>query len=255
MKKILLIVSALFMLIVGSGCENSEKETQKTGVTILVGAAASLTDVLNELEPVFEKETGIDLDLQYGSSGTLKEQIKNGAPIDVFFSASKKDVDELVAAGLLADDQILLKNQLVLVKSKSSKVKSLDDLSSVQYIAVGDPASVPVGKYTQEALKNLGMLETLEGKFTYGKDVTQVLSWVGLGNAEAGFVYYSDYVRSEGKVDLVEKIDASKHSKIVYPIGVVKNSRKQEEAKKFIEFLKSDKAKAAFEKWGFSLAQ
>ena len=255
MKKFLILATALLVMILGAGCNNSEKEAPRTGATILIGAAASLTEVLNELEPTFENQTGIDLDMQFAASGTLKEQIKNGAPIDVFFSAAQKDVDELVTAGLLTDSKVLLNNQLVLVKTKSSTVKSINDLSEVQYIAIGDPASVPVGRYTQEALKNMGLYDRLSSKFTVAKDVSQVLSWIEQGNAEVGFVYYSDYIRGKDKVDLVKKIDASKHTKIVYPIGVVKSSQHQSEAKKFINFLSEEKAKKVFGNWGFTLAQ
>ena len=257
MKKILILAMSLLVLMLGVGCSNSESESEvpKTGVTILVGAAASLTDALNEIEPTFEKETGIDLDLQYAASGTLEEQIKNGAPIDVFFSAAQKNMDNLVNAGLVTDSKVLLNNQLVLVKSKSSTIKSVDDLSDAKYIAIGDAASVPAGKYATEALKNLGLYDSLQSQFTIAKDVSQVLTWVEQGNAEAGFVYYSDYVRSDGQVDLVEKIDASKYTKIVYPIGVVESSQYQDEAKKFIEFLSGDEAKKVFESYGFTLAE
>lgn len=255
MKKILIFTIVLLVMILGAGCNNSKKKSSKTGEAILVGAAVSLISALNELEPIFEKQTGVNLELQFAASGTLKEQIKNGAPIDVFFSAAQKDVDELVAAELLTDSKVLLHNQLVLIKTKMSTVKSVNDLRGIQYIAVGDPRSVPVGRYIQEALKKIGLYDSLQSKFTIAKDVSQVLSWVEQGNAEVGFVYYSDYVRSKNKVDLVEKIDSNKHTKIAYPIGIVKSSKHRNEAKKFIEFLSEYKAKKVFENCGFILAQ
>jgi molybdate transport system substrate-binding protein len=249
MKLLMVVFLGFALLFMATGCGDDEDR-----VTILVGAAASLTDAITEIEPLFEKAEGIDLDLQFSATGPLKEQIKSGADIDVFMSASRKDMVEMVDAGLVVDDEVLLTNELILAKTKGSDVKSIDDLKSVDYIAIGEPASVPVGKYAVEALTNLGLYDSLKGKFTYAKDVTQVLNWVELGNAEAGFVYYSDFVRSGGKVELVERIDAGKYAKIVYPMGIVKASTKVDEARAFMEFLKGDEAKAVFEKYGFGLA-
>ncbi len=255
MKKFMVLVLGIALLFVATGCGKEGSGDGEDRVTILVGAAASLTDAITEIEPLFEKSEGIDLDLQFSATGPLKEQIKSGADIDVFMSASKKDMVEMVDAGLVVNDEVLLTNELVLAKTKGSDVKSINDLRGVEFIAVGEPASVPVGKYAVEALTNLGLYDSLKGKFTYGKDVSQVLNWVELGNAEVGFVYYSDFVRSGGKVELVEKVDVSKYAKIVYPMGIVKASTKVDEARAFMEFLKGDKAKAVFEKYGFGIAE
>lgn len=255
LKKLLFMVLVLVLLLVVSGCSEKGSADDKNRVTILVGAAASLTDAISEIEPLFEKTEGIDLDLQFSATGPLKEQIKSGAGIDVFMSASKKDMVDMVDSGYVVDDEILLTNELVLAKTKGSGVKSIGDLKGVDYIAVGEPASVPVGKYTVEALTNLGLYDSLKAKFTYAKDVSQVLNWVELGNAEVGFVYYSDFVRSKGKVELVEKVDGSKYTKIVYPMGLVKASERVDEARAFMEFLKGDEARAVFRKYGFGIVE
>ncbi len=253
-KKIVFVVLGLSLLFVATGCSDKGSVDDGDRVTILVGAAASLTDAITEIEPLFEKAEGIDLDLQFSATGPLKEQIKSGADIDVFMSASKKDMVDVVDAGFVVEDEVLLTNGLVLAKTKGSDVKSINDLKGVEFIAVGEPSSVPAGKYAVEALTNLGMYDSLKGKFTYAKDVTQVLNWVELGNAEVGFVYYSDFVRSDGKVDMVDKVDSSKYSKIIYPMGIVKASSKFEEARAFMEFLKGDKAEDIFKKYGFGIA-
>ncbi|KAF0092641.1 MAG: molybdate transport system substrate-binding protein [Fusobacteria bacterium] len=253
MKNFVLLFIGLGLLLVASGCGGIGADGDR--VTILVGAAASLTDAISEIEPLFEKAEGIDLDLQFSATGPLKEQIKSGADIDVFMSASKKDMDEMVVAGFVVDDEVLLTNELILAKTKGRDVGSIDDLKSVKYIAIGEPASVPVGKYAVEAITNLGLYDSLKSKFTYAKDVSQVLNWVELGNAEVGFVYYSDFVRSGGKVELVEKVDSSKYASIVYPMGLVKASTKVDEARSFMEFLKGDEAKAVFKKYGFGIAE
>lgn len=255
MKKLIFVVLGLCLLFMATGCGDAGSVDEKDRVTILVGAAASLTDAISEIEPLFEKAEGINLDLQFSATGPLKEQIKSGAGIDVFMSASKKDMVDVVDAGFVVEDEILLTNGLVLVKTKGSGVKGIGDLKSIDYIAVGEPASVPVGKYAVEALTNLGLYDSLKAKFTYAKDVSQVLNWVELGNAQVGFVYYSDYVRSAGKVELVEKIDGNKYTKIVYPMGLVKGSKFKEEARAFMEFLKGDEASAVFKKYGFGIAE
>lgn len=255
LKKLMLVVVGLGLLFMATGCGERGSADGEGRVTILVGAAASLTDAVSEIEPLFEKEAGVDLDLQFSATGPLKEQIKSGAGIDVFMSASGKDMVELVDAGFVVEDEVLLSNELVLAKTKGSDVSSIGDLKGVDYIAVGEPASVPVGKYAVEALTNLGLYDSLKGRLTYAKDVSQVLNWVELGNAEVGFVYYSDFVRSKGKVELVEKVDGSKYTKIVYPMGLVKDSRFKDEARAFMEFLKGDEARAVFKKYGFGIAE
>lgn len=256
MKKSLILLLTGLLLVFGVGCSNTE-ETQEedSKVTLTIAAAASLTDAFGEIEPMFEAETGIDLDFQFAGSGTLREQVKNGAPIDVFFSASKKYMDEVLDGGFVEESKVLLNNQLVLVKSKDSSIESIDDLSSVEYIAIGNPDSVPAGRYAKEAMENLGIYSDLESKLTLAKDVSQVLSWVEQGNAEAGFVYHSDFVRSDGGVDLVEEIDDSNYTKIVYPIGVVKASKYQDESKEFIDYLSEKDAKEIFEKYGFIVVE
>lgn len=254
-KKFMFMVLGLALFFLTTGCGEKGSGSDEDRVTILVGAAASLTDAISEIEPLFEKAEGIDLDLQFSATGPLKEQIKSGAVIDVFMSASGRDMLEMVDSGYVVDDEIILTNELVLARTKGSDFDSINDLKRVDYIAIGEPASVPVGKYTVEALTNMGLYDSLKGKFTYAKDVSQVLNWVELGNAEVGFVYYSDFVRSGGKVELVEKVDGSKYSNIVYPMGIVKASRYKDEARAFMEFLKGDKAKAVFKKYGFGIAQ
>lgn len=255
LKKLGLVMLVSLMLLFAAGCSNGENKGKDTQGTILIGAAASLTDAITELEPMFEKESRVQVDLQFSATGPLKEQIRSGAAIDVFLSASKKDMVEMTDGGFVVDDEILLTNQLILAKTKGSKIAGIDELKGVKYIAVGEPASVPVGKYAVEALTNLGLYDSLKSKFTYAKDVSQVLNWVELGTAEAGFVYYSDFVRSNGKVELVEKVDSNKYSKILYPMGIVKASKNKDDAKAFMEFLKGDEAKAVFEKYGFGIAE
>ena len=254
-RKLMLVFLVVALLLFVTGCVGESNGADKKRVTILVGAAAGTADAISEIEPLFEKVSGIDVDLQFSASGPIKEQIKSGAGIDVYITASKKDIDELVSLKLVEEDEVLLTNKLILAKTKGSDVKGVDDLVGVDYVAIGEPGSVPVGKYATEALKNLGLYDALKGKLTFAKDVTQVLNWVESGNAEAGFVYYSDFVRSAGGVEMVEEVDQGVYSRILFPMGLVSASEKKTEAREFMGFLRSDEAKAVFVKYGFGIPE
>ena len=153
--------------------------------------------------------------------------------------------------GLIYKDSLstLLKNQLVLI-TNTDTVKSMDDLSKVNHIAMGEPSSVPAGKYADESLTKLNLKESLKPKLVYGKDVKEVLSWVVLREAEAGFVYKSDPYRVDS-IKIVDTIYEDYHSPINYPIAVIKDSKNIKAAKKFTDFLSTDKAKELFKKYGY----
>ncbi|WP_226655800.1 molybdate ABC transporter substrate-binding protein [Pseudalkalibacillus hwajinpoensis] len=246
MKRLLLFT--LIALII-SGCQSNKSEP----ASITVAAAASLSDAMKELNSVYEKEhPGTDITLNLASSGVLANQIKQGAPIDVFLSASESHFQSVKQQDLLEPDhQIpLLKNQLVLIKSRSSTITNLEKLGSqeVNRIAIGTPETVPAGAYAKEALQFVNLWNRLEENLIFGKDVRQVLTYVETGNADAGIVYETDY-RTSNKVELVEKIPEEAYSPIIYPAGVIRGA--SEEAVAYYTFLQSKEAKAIFESYGF----
>jgi len=227
-------------------------------VEILISAAASLTNCMDELKSTYmEGHPEVKITANYGSSGSLQQQIEQGAPADIFFSAGIKQMQALQSKGLMLDDTVknILENKVVLIVPKGGEMlSSLDDLkkASVEKIAVGEPKSVPVGQYTEETFKNLGLTEALQNKLVYAKDVREVLSWVETGNVQAGLVYETDAKISDGVVVCAETPEGS-HKKVIYPVGVVKESKAVDEAKAFEEYLFSDEAKAIFKKYGFSV--
>ena len=184
------------------------------------------------------------------------QQIESGAPVDAFFSAAEKPMDDLEAKGLVEPGtrRNLLRNTLVLIAPPDSRLRDFQGLadSSIRSIALGDPASVPAGEYARQTLGALHLLDKLKPKLVFGSDVRQVLTFVETGNADAGLVYATD-AQASGKVRVVAAAPESAHDPIVYPAAVVKGSRGEEAARKFVEFLCSPAAQAIFVKHGFTM--
>ncbi|HHX68417.1 MAG: molybdate ABC transporter substrate-binding protein [Miniphocaeibacter sp.] len=260
----ILIAVVLVFTVLFASCSNNNttatediKETnkieEKVSSKITVAAAASLTDAFNEMKPIFKEKENIELEFTYGASGTLQKQIEEGAGVDLFISASTKNMDELVESKLIDEDSVgtILKNVLVLITPKESTVKNISDLESIdEKIAIGETKSVPAGQYAKQSLESLNLWSQLEDKYVFAKDVRAVLSYVSTGEAGAGFVYKSDAI-GEGNVVIVEEIDESNHDPIVYPGGVISESKEKDAARKFLEYLKTDEAKDILIKYGF----
>ncbi|RDY27165.1 molybdate ABC transporter substrate-binding protein [Romboutsia weinsteinii] len=255
------IIIFIAMLAVGcSNPENSKKQsqvskTESESVELNISAAASLKEAMAKLEEEYKKENkDIKLVVNFGASGSLQQQIEQGAPCDIFISAGKKQMDALNEGGLIEKGTYknLVKNDLVLIAPKNSKITSINDLTSnkVKHIAVGEANSVPAGKYADEVLNNLNIKDSILDKLVFAKDVKEVLAWTQSGNAEAGFVYYSDAINTD-KVKIVEVTSEESHSPITYPIAVIKDSNQVEEAKNFEEFLLSDKAQEILKECGY----
>lgn len=224
---------------------------------LTVSAAASLSDALADTEAAYKQtQANVEFSNNFGSSGTLAVQIDQGAPVDLFFSAAAKTMDELEFKGLIiaGTRHNLLRNTLVLIAPLDSKLRDFQGLTdgSIRVIALGDPASVPAGHYGHQTLAALHLLDRLNQKLVLGKDVRQVLTYVETGNADAGLVYATD-AQASGKVRVVATAPEFTHDPIVYPVAVVKGSRNEEASRKFLEFLDSRTAKAIFVKHGFTL--
>lgn len=223
-----------------------------------ISAAASLKDVIVETETAYEQgHANIYFANNFGSSGTLAVQIDEGAPVDIFISAAAKPMDDLAARGLIVAGtrRNLLRNTLVLIAPLDSKIHDFQGLTdrSIRLIALGDPASVPAGEYGKQTLSSLRLWDQLNKKFVFGKDVRQVLTYVETGNADAGLVYATDAMTSS-KVRVIAYAPESAHEPIVYPAAVVKGSRSEEAARRFIDYLASPAAQAVFHNHGFTIA-
>jgi molybdate transport system substrate-binding protein len=217
-----------------------------------------LKDALAETEAVYEHgHSNIEFSNNFGSSGTLAQQIDQGAPVDLFLSAAAKPMNDLAANGLIVTStrRNLLRNTLVLIAPLDSKLRDFLGLTdkSIRLIALDDPASVPAGQYGKQTLLSFHLWEQLNAKIVLGKDVRQVLTYVETGNADAGLVYATD-AQASGKVRVVATAPESMHDPIVYPVAVIKGSHNEEASRKFVEFLRSPTAQAIFVKHGFTIA-
>ncbi|ARF16000.1 molybdate ABC transporter substrate-binding protein [Sporosarcina ureae] len=259
-NSILFIVLAVFL----AGCsdtnesEHTESVNQKTPtVELLISAAASLTDALEELKEPFEKaHEGITVTYNFGSSGKLAKTIENGAPSDVFLSASSKDMNDMEDKGLLINESRIdfTENALVLITHQDSdrtisSFKEIDP-AAMDHLAMGEPESVPVGRYTKETFESLDLWNSLQDKLVLGSDVRQVLTHVEMGNADYGVVYSSDAFVSDD-VKVLAEADADWHEQIVYPGAVVAESKHQDAAQLFLDYLTSDEGKETLQKFGF----
>ena len=237
-----------------TGCSSSTKKEDKT-IELNISAAASLKEAMADLEAAYtSKNPEVSFVINYGSSGSLQQQIEQGAPCDLFIAAGEKQMTALEEEGLLLDgtNKDLVKNSLVLVTSNDSEISSIDSLNSdaVSKIALGEPSSVPAGKYADETLTSLAIKDSLNNKLVFAKDVKEVLAWTASGNADAGFVYLSDALSSDG-VKIVETISEEYHSPITYPVAIIKDSDDIDAAKAFEDFLFTDEAQEIFEKYGY----
>jgi molybdate transport system substrate-binding protein len=235
----------------------SNSSVTNVPVELTIAAAASLTAPLNEIIANYSTAApDVKITPTYGGSGTLQEQIEQGAPIDIFFSAASKQMNALDEAGLIdtATRVDLLQNEIVLVVPADLPVKvgSFNDTATdtVEKIALGDPKSVPAGQYAQDTFTYLNLWDKVSSKATYGSDVKQVLSWVESGNVDCGVVYKTDAITDQN-VQIIAEAPNGSHTPIVYPVAVVKAGANQDAAKAFIAYLQSDAAIAVFERYGF----
>lgn len=287
-KYLLLIISIVGLLVVG--CSNTKSDTSKENeskaettedvaadlessedvevneeisveeesepVEILVAAAASLQNAMEEIQVMYQEQNpNVTVTFTFGSSGALQQQIEQGAPVDVFMSAALTQMTALEEKDLIVKEtkKELLENKVVLIVPKDSKlgITSFENILKAPMIALGDPESVPVGQYSEEVFTSLGILDKIKENVTYAKDVTEVLTWVSSGNADAGVVYATDTMSSDA-VTVVAQAPEGSCSKVIYPVAVVKDTEVLDDATAFVEYLASAESIAVFEEYGFT---
>ena len=223
---------------------------------ILVSAAASLTDVLKEIATGYQSKTKHTVKFNFGPSSGLARQIEEGAPADLFFSADLPQMDNLDKSGRLEPGtrKNLLSNQLVIIVPADSKlaISAPKDLlkGEIKRIAIAEPGSVPVGVYSSKYLADEGLWNQVKPKVVPVQDVRATLVSVESGNVEAGFVYKTDAAISK-KVKIVYAVPINKGPRITYPVAIVKESKRKDAARDFLNHLQTSACKEVFRKYGF----
>ena len=253
--------------------EAAKEDAEKTEVQVFV--AASLKNVMEDLGQQYEKEhPEVKLVFNADSSGKLLSQIQEGYDCDIFFSAAQKQMNTLEEEGNLVEGtrKNVVNNQLCVITLKDSgtKVSGLETLKDAKSIALAD-GTVPVGKYTRQALVALKILpetedvskistkevsEALGGvEISEQSNVSKVLAAVVEGSSEVGTTYYSDTYGHEDKIQILEKVPYDLTGNVIYPIAQIKNEEasqeEQDAAKDFLAFVTSDNAKTTFQKYYF----
>ncbi|PRR84626.1 molybdate ABC transporter substrate-binding protein [Clostridium vincentii] len=252
-KSILSLSLIMTLSFLVTGCA---AKPEAEAVELNISAAASLTEAMADLEAEFKTTNpNITLVTNFGASGSLQQQIEQGAPCDIFISAGIKQMTTLDEKGLLLEstNKDLVKNELVLVGPKDTTITEISDLTTdkVKKIAVGEASSVPAGKYADEVLTKLNIKTAIQDKLVSAKDVKEVLAWATSGNADVGFVYLSDTINNDS-IKIIEQISSDLHSPITYPVGIIKSSTKADSAQAFEDFLFTDKAQEILNKYGYS---
>lgn len=259
MKKIIFVFFLISYLFVSCNQSNNTQSNSENK-EIYVLAAASLTDVLTELANNYKQETSTEIIFSFASSGALQAQIEASAPADIFFSAAQKQMNALEEKGLIDSEtrKDLLENKVVLISPKNSNlnIKSFTDItnSNVKKLGLGKPKSVPVGQYSEEILSNLSILDIAKEKAVYGFDVRNVLDWVETAEVDCGIVYATD-AKIAKNINIIAEAPEGTHKKVIYPISIIKSSQNKEEAKKFIEYISTDKSKEIFQNYGFTVVK
>lgn len=227
-----------------------------TAADLVVSAASSLTNAFTDIAREFETlHPRTRVLVNFGGSGQLLQQIAKGAPVDVFASADQETMDKAEAEKLVETGSRVdfARNALVVIVPVDSKlsVTLLNDLKKreIRHIAIGNPDSVPVGRYSKAALQAFGIWDALQEKFINAQNVRQSLDYVARGEVEAAFVYRTDAAILPDKVRIVIEIPTA--TPVLYPIAVVKGSRDKAQAEQFVGFLRSGAAQKVLQKYGF----
>ena len=221
---------------------------------LLISAAASLTNAFSEMKAPFEKANpGTTLVLNFASSGALLQQMEQGAPVDVFASADQETMDKAAALMDPAGRVDFAGNALVLIVPSQTALPltSPEDLKGGQFklVAIGNPDSVPVGRYTKGALSAAGLYDALTPKFVMAENVRQALDYVARGEVQAGFVYATDAALRADKVAVAAELAG--HKPISYPIALLKDSKSKDMGRKFIDFVMGEEGQEILARFGF----
>ncbi|HEV8647580.1 MAG TPA: molybdate ABC transporter substrate-binding protein [Burkholderiales bacterium] len=223
---------------------------------LVISAATSLTNAFTEIGKEFDQSNpGQKAVFNFAGSGALLQQIARGAPVDVFASADQETMDRAAKQNLIVGSSRadFVRNTLVAIgpKGTGSAPKSFEDLknATVTRLAISNPASVPAGRYAREALEAAGLWDAVKAKALNTRNVRQSLDYVARGEADAGFVYRTDVAVMANKVEVLFEVPT--RTPILYPIAAVKGNGNENNAMKFIDYVRSDAGQRILAKYGF----
>jgi len=227
--------------------------------TLHLSVAASMTDAINELITVYTaSNSGVEILPNFASSGSLAKQIQQGAPADIFISANPKWMKFLIDEKQIepGTDATFAYNSLVFISADSPAVHTMAELTGLQRIAIGDPKSVPAGKYAEQAMEGAKIYEQVKTAKTliFSKDVRQALLYADRGEVNGAFVYKTDALLAK-TAKIAFEVPQELYSEVTYPIGLTVEGAKKDDAKAFYTFLKSEKASEVLKSFGFKPAQ
>ncbi len=251
-KKSSLLVIGCLIALLAMGNVNAQS------AEIAVSAAISLKEAFQEMGRLYEsKNAGAKVVFNFGASGDLAKQIEGGAPVDIFASAAPKDMNlleekSMISAGSRAD---FAKNSVVLIQPLSSKleIRKFEDLMKpeIKKISIGNPQSVPAGRYAQEILTHFKIWDSMKDKLIFAENVRQVLDYIVRNEVDAGIVYLTDAKSKEKDVRIVATAPPESHKPVIYPLGVIKDSKNEASAKAFIALILSEEGGKILQKYGF----
>jgi molybdate transport system substrate-binding protein len=227
---------------------------------LLVSAAISLKNAFEEIGSLYDKHnSGITVHFNFGSSGALEKQIEAGAPADVYASASQHFMNMIAEKKAIIPETRcdFVQNSMVLIvpRDNPAGIRTFADLSAsrCRNIAIGNPRSVPAGRYAAEVLHHTGLYGSVQKRLAFGEHVRQVLDYVARGEVDAGIVYATDARIRSSEIRIIEKAPPESHTPVLYPAAVVTASRKSGQAKGFVQFIcQNSRAQAVLQKHGFS---
>jgi molybdate transport system substrate-binding protein len=254
MKRQLIFCALLGCFLFAVGCKSDATRNGEQNLTI--AAAANLTDAFAEIGPKFTSKTGIKVVFSFGATADLAKQIENGAPFDVFAAADSEHVEQLETKGLLTPGTraIYARGRLVmwLPPNSSLKAERIQDITAKQFerIAIAKPDVAPYGRATIESLRALGIWDQIEQRVIYGQNVSQTKQYVATGNAEVAFIPLALVKPGEGTyIEVGDEL----HQPIDQALGIVKESAKQEAARRFVQFLLSPEGQELMSKKGYRM--
>jgi molybdate transport system substrate-binding protein len=235
--------------------------TAQSAYEITISAAISLKNAFEDIGKAFmEKHPGTKVVLNFASSGVLARQIEAGALVDIFASAAQKDMDDIDRKDMIIKRtrKDFAGNRVVLVIPAKSTIRltSFNDLKKEEFrkFAIGNPQTVPAGRYAEEVLRYFNLWDVLKDKLIFAENVRQVLDYVARGEVDAGMVYSTDALVRAKEVRIVAEAPDQSHRPVVYPIAVVKGSKKEALARKFIDVVTSREGEKILERYGFRVS-